>query len=222
MFDQYSAGARKVIGLACEEANQAGVPVDTEHLLLGLLADANGTAAGVLTRLGVSAAAVRAELAQPRDDGREESFERRYQAMLGRLQQLRRDVADFATRRKRAEFQLNKLRKQSEKLTAQAARAQSMDRPDLARDVLDQRAEIERRIEELTTRRAELEAAEHDISRAARRLQATVESLRITKDIDVTSTLGQAEPLRRRLLQAIEDAEGRELPNQPDSGQPAG
>ncbi len=53
-----------VLNLANEEASaSARDPIDTEHLLLGLMAESEGVAAGVLARLGVSLEQVRGRLA---------------------------------------------------------------------------------------------------------------------------------------------------------------
>jgi len=56
----------RVIGLAAEEAQQAGVgQIEPEYLLLGLLRDENGTAALILNQLGVTLDAVRRHLQSP-------------------------------------------------------------------------------------------------------------------------------------------------------------
>lgn len=55
--------AKKVMELAIEEAKQLGhVYLGTEHLLLGLLAEGEGIAAGVLERLGVNIRSARGEI----------------------------------------------------------------------------------------------------------------------------------------------------------------
>jgi ATP-dependent Clp protease ATP-binding subunit ClpC len=71
VFERFSDRARRVVVLAQDEARDLGHDyIGTEHLLLGLLHDASGTACQVLTRLQVPADAVRAkvgELVQPGD-----------------------------------------------------------------------------------------------------------------------------------------------------------
>jgi len=63
MWQRFTERARKVILLAQEEAGRVGSQqVATEHLLLGLLREAEGVAAQVLESLGVGLAAVRSEV----------------------------------------------------------------------------------------------------------------------------------------------------------------
>jgi len=53
-FERFSEGARKVLARAQEEAKRLGHSyIDTEHVLLGLVADESGGAAKVLIKLGV-------------------------------------------------------------------------------------------------------------------------------------------------------------------------
>ena len=57
----YSTRAQTALGLADTTAARLGDPfIGQEHLLIGLLEDANGLAAQVLNNLGVTADAVRA------------------------------------------------------------------------------------------------------------------------------------------------------------------
>ena len=58
MLDGYSPGARRVVSLAIAEANQLGhhARVGTEHLLLGLLADADSDTAAALRAAGATLA----------------------------------------------------------------------------------------------------------------------------------------------------------------------
>jgi ATP-dependent Clp protease ATP-binding subunit ClpC len=60
VLDGYSAGARRVVSLAIAEARQLGHGrVGTEHLLLGLLADADSDAAVALRASGATLAGAR-------------------------------------------------------------------------------------------------------------------------------------------------------------------
>jgi ATP-dependent Clp protease ATP-binding subunit ClpC len=60
VLDGYSAGARRVVSLATAEAHQLGhARVGTEHLLLGLLADADSDAAVALRAAGATLAGAR-------------------------------------------------------------------------------------------------------------------------------------------------------------------
>ncbi len=54
-FERFSEGARKALSRAQEEAKRLGHSyIDTEHILLGIVADESAIAAKVLTNLGVS------------------------------------------------------------------------------------------------------------------------------------------------------------------------
>ncbi len=60
MFERFTDRARRVVVLAQEEARLLNHSyIGTEHILLGLIAEAEGVAAKVLEGLGISAAAVR-------------------------------------------------------------------------------------------------------------------------------------------------------------------
>jgi ATP-dependent Clp protease ATP-binding subunit ClpC len=74
MFERFTESARQVVALAQEEAqvlrhNHTG----TEHLLLGLLREADGVAARVLSTLGVSLEEVRAEITRNVGEGEHEA-----------------------------------------------------------------------------------------------------------------------------------------------------
>jgi ATP-dependent Clp protease ATP-binding subunit ClpC len=59
----FTPRAKKVLGLIAREAHQLGSErIDTEHMLLGLLAEGEGTAIAVLRNLDVDVAALRAEV----------------------------------------------------------------------------------------------------------------------------------------------------------------
>ncbi len=67
-----SAPARTVLDLAEEEAQEAHAPeVGTDHLLLGLLREGSGIAAGVLESFGITVDLARQQLGQLRRQGRQ-------------------------------------------------------------------------------------------------------------------------------------------------------
>ncbi len=73
MWQRFSENARKVVFYAQEEAQRFGEGyVSTEHLLLGLLREAEGVGCRVITNLGVSLAKVQKEVEKqlPRGDAR--------------------------------------------------------------------------------------------------------------------------------------------------------
>src|ERR687890_620710 len=64
-FDKFTERARKVLTLAQEEAQRFNHNyIGTEHLLLGLVREGEGIAAGVLESLGVNLEKVRAQVMQ--------------------------------------------------------------------------------------------------------------------------------------------------------------
>jgi ketosteroid isomerase-like protein len=63
----FSAGSKRVLQFAAEEADRLGHPdIGPEHLLLGLLREADSPAASVLTRHGLELEAVRSEVVRLR------------------------------------------------------------------------------------------------------------------------------------------------------------
>jgi hypothetical protein len=65
VFERFTDRSRRVLVLAQEEARLLGHSfIGTEHLLLGLMAEGQGTASQALENLGFSLAAVRAEVAE--------------------------------------------------------------------------------------------------------------------------------------------------------------
>jgi ATP-dependent Clp protease ATP-binding subunit ClpC len=65
MFERFTDRARRVVVLAQNEARALGHDyIGSEHLLLGLIGEGSGTAAKALESLGVSAAELRAGVAE--------------------------------------------------------------------------------------------------------------------------------------------------------------
>ncbi|MBC7294271.1 MAG: NDP-hexose 4-ketoreductase, partial [Thermoleophilia bacterium] len=74
MFERFTERARQVIVLAQEEARMLRHNyIGTEHLLLGLLREADGVAARVLSSLEVSLEEVRGEVARIVGEGEQEA-----------------------------------------------------------------------------------------------------------------------------------------------------
>src|SRR5262245_2858570 len=72
MFERFTDRARRVVVLAQEEARLLNHNyIGTEHLLLGMIHEGEGVAAQALERLGVSLAAVRAEVERVIGQGKE-------------------------------------------------------------------------------------------------------------------------------------------------------
>lgn len=117
-----------------------------------------------------------------------------YQRQLEMLTKVRRGVADVATSRKRIELQRNQLQSQSDKLTAQAQKALSVEREDLAREALTRKSALTTQIGDLDAQHAQLQGEEDKLTLASQRLQAKVESFRTRKEtIKATYTAAEAQ-----------------------------
>ncbi|MBV9832490.1 MAG: PspA/IM30 family protein, partial [Marmoricola sp.] len=123
-----------------------------------------------------------------------ETLDYSYQRQLEMLTKVRRGVADVATSRKRVELQMNQLQGQSDKLTAQAQQALSVNREDLAREALTRKSGLTQQLGELQTQHAQLQAEEEKLTLASQRLQAKVEAFRTRKEtIKATYTAAEAQ-----------------------------
>src|SRR5436305_8363805 len=102
-----------------------------------------GTAArmGVMKRVQLVFKAKANKALDKAEDPRQ-TLDYSYQRQLEMLTKVRRGVADVATSRKRVELQANQLQDQSDKLTAQAQKALSMGREDLAREALTRKSAL--------------------------------------------------------------------------------
>ncbi|MEK7273736.1 MAG: Clp protease N-terminal domain-containing protein, partial [Candidatus Desantisbacteria bacterium] len=72
MFERFTERARRVLGLAQEEAKRLGHDyVGTEHMLLGLVREGEGVAAEVISNLGISLESIRIEVEKVAPKGSE-------------------------------------------------------------------------------------------------------------------------------------------------------
>ncbi|MFH1963813.1 MAG: ATP-dependent Clp protease ATP-binding subunit [bacterium] len=72
MFERFTERARRVLGLAQEEAKRLGHDyVGTEHVLLGLVREGEGVAAEVISNLGISLESIRIEVEKVAPKGSE-------------------------------------------------------------------------------------------------------------------------------------------------------
>ena len=93
--------AKKVIELAIDEARQLGHNyIGTEHILLGLLREGEGVAAGVMESLGVTLEKARTETAQVLSQGASRSKLARTTSRTPALDQLGTDLTDAARKGK--------------------------------------------------------------------------------------------------------------------------
>ena len=123
-----------------------------------------------------------------------ETLDYSYERMLEQLTKVRRGVADVATSRKRIELQAAKLQESGAKLEGQARQAIGAGREDLAREALSRRAAIVSQLEDLKAQHATLDQQEAQLTTAAQRLQAKVDSFRVRKEtIKATYTAAEAQ-----------------------------
>ena len=99
MFERFTDAARQTIVLAQESARERGDNyIGTEHLLLGVLRDRDGTVTKVLESLGVSPEAIRQgiESATQTDRPARRGFGRREQAVSGPFPQGAKKVLELS------------------------------------------------------------------------------------------------------------------------------
>jgi phage shock protein A len=138
-----------------------------------------------------------------------ETLDYSYQRQLDLLSKVRRGVADVATSRKRVELQVNQLEQQASKLQAQAEKAISMGREDLAREALTRRSALSGQITDLKAQHAQLQGEEEKLTLAQQRLQAKVESFRTRKEtIKATYTAAEAQTRINEAMSGIGEEMG--------------
>lgn len=137
---------------------------------------------GVLSRMTAVLKAKMNKLVERWEDPRE-TLEYSYQRQLELMQQVRRNLAEVATSRKRLELQGVKLRETLQRLEDQAKEALRVGREDLAVAALQRKAEIQQQIEGIERQASELEAEQKKLEAAEARLRAKVEAFRAHKEV---------------------------------------
>jgi phage shock protein A len=123
-----------------------------------------------------------------------ETLDLSYEKQLENLTKVRRAVADVATARKRIELQANELKKQGDKLQAQAKAALSQGNEDLARVALERRSVVSNQLGDLEQQHTQVQDQEQRLIETSQRLQAEVESFRTRKEtIKATYTAAEAQ-----------------------------
>ena len=151
----------------------------------------------------------KANTALDRAEDPRETLDYSYQRQLELLGKVRRGVADVATSRKRVELQVNQLEQQAAKLQAQAEKAISVDREDLAREALTRKSGLTSQIGDLKAQQAQLQAEEEKLTLAQQRLQAKVEAFRTRKEtIKATYTAAEAQTRINEALSGIGEEMG--------------
>lgn len=137
---------------------------------------------GVLSRMTTVLKAKMNKLVERWEDPRE-TLEYSYQRQLELMQQVRRNLAEVATSRKRLELQVVRLRETLQRLEDQAKQALKAGREDLAVAALQRKAEIQQQIEGIERQAGELEAEQKKLETAEARLRAKVEAFRAQKEV---------------------------------------
>ncbi len=138
-----------------------------------------------------------------------ETLDYSYQRQLELLGKVRRGVADVATSRKRVELQVNQLEQQAGKMQAQAEKAISVDREDLAREALTRKSGLNTQIGDLKAQHAQLQGEEEKLTLAQQRLQAKVEAFRTRKEtIKATYTAAEAQTRINEAMSGIGEEMG--------------
>ncbi|MGA8986635.1 PspA/IM30 family protein [Aeromicrobium sp.] len=105
-----------------------------------------------------------------------------YRTQTALLRQVRRGVADIVTSRKRVELQLVALEQQSAQLDDEARQRVTRGDDGGARSALTRKVTIDRTVQDLTTRHADLKAEEDNLTATALKIEQQVEAFRIRKD----------------------------------------
>ena len=114
----------------------------------------------------------------------------------------------MATSRKRVELQVAQL-EQSTKLQAQAEKALTMGREDLAREALTRKSGLAAQITDLKAQYAQLQGEEEKLTLAQQRLQAKVEAFRTRKEtIKATYTAAEAQTRINEAMSGIGEEMG--------------
>ena len=151
----------------------------------------------------------KANRALDRAEDPRETLDYSYQRQVELLSKVRRGVADVATSRKRVELQVNQLQSQSGKLQAQAEKAISMGREDLAREALTRKSGLTTQMADLKAQHAQLQGEEEKLTLAQQRLSAKVEAFRTRKEtIKATYTAAEAQTRINEALSGIGEEMG--------------
>ncbi len=151
----------------------------------------------------------KANKALDRAEDPRETLDYSYQRQQDLLVKVRRGVADVATSRKRVELQVNQLEQQQAKLQAQAEKAISVGRDDLAREALTRKSGLTQQVNDLRAQHAQLQGEEEKLTLAQQRLQAKVEAFRTRKEtIKATYTAAEAQTKINEAMSGIGEEMG--------------
>ena len=137
---------------------------------------------GLLSRMSTVVKAKVHKLVERWEDPRE-TLEYSYQRQLELIQQVRRNMAEVVTAKKRLELQAIRLRETASRLEGQAREALRAGREDLAVAALQRKAELEGQAAGVEAQLKELEAEQKKLEVAEARLRAKVEAFRAQKEV---------------------------------------
>lgn len=112
-----------------------------------------------------------------------ETLEYSYEKQLELLQNVRRNITNVVTSKKRLELQIVKLKQNLAKLDNQAREALNKGREDLARIALERKIQNEQQIKELEQQVQDLQSEQDKLQQVETRLRAKVESFKTQKEV---------------------------------------
>jgi len=112
-----------------------------------------------------------------------ETLDYSYEKQLEMLQNVKREVADVVTAKKRLQLQAQKLEQGVVKLDSQAREAIGAGREDLARTALERKVGVQQQLQDLDRQTQELEAQQQKLVENERTLSTRIESFRSEKEV---------------------------------------
>lgn len=112
-----------------------------------------------------------------------ETLDYSYEKQIELLQNVRRNIANVVSSKKRLELQTVKLRDSLSKLDDQAREALRLGREDLARAALERKVQLEQQIKDLEQQVQELQQEQEKLTQVEDRLKVKVEAFRTKKEV---------------------------------------
>ena len=113
----------------------------------------------------------------------QETLDYSYEKQLELLQNVRRNITNVVTSKKRLELQTVKLRNDLAKIDDQAKEALRQGREDLARAALERKVQLEQQIQNLEKQVSGLNQEQEKLAQVENRLRAKVEAFRTKKEV---------------------------------------
>lgn len=112
-----------------------------------------------------------------------ETLDLSYERQLELLQKVRRGLADVVTSKKQVELQVVKLQAAIQQYDAEAKKALSLNREDLAKQSLEKQTSAETQLQSLQTQLDQLNAEQSKLAAGEQRLATKVASFRTQKEV---------------------------------------